>query len=222
MNKYNYGYGYSYGSNLFSPANLPNLVAWYRFNTGITVTGAGVSTWADQSGNSNDLLQTTDSHRPSEEADGSILFDGVDNHLEATFTFDAPMTIFILAKIITWTRNDLVFVGVAGAGAGLLEHFNSPEIKKTGGVASNANSDWTLDTYAAVTTVVNDTDSFTKVDNNASVGGGSGGSDMNGFVLGADDDGTNAANIEAKEAILYSGELSSVNIDLVITYLLSI
>ena len=59
----------------FAPDDLDNLVAWYQFNIGITVTGAGVSTWADQSGNGNDLLQSTDADRPSHESDGTILFE---------------------------------------------------------------------------------------------------------------------------------------------------
>lgn len=38
--------------------------AWFRADTGVTVTGQGVSTWADQSGNGRDLLQGTDASRP--------------------------------------------------------------------------------------------------------------------------------------------------------------
>ena len=49
---------------LFSPSDLAGLVAWYQLGTGITNTGAGVSKWADQSGNGRDLLQATDANRP--------------------------------------------------------------------------------------------------------------------------------------------------------------
>lgn len=49
---------------LFSPSDFAGLVAWYQLGTGITNTGAGVSKWADQSGNGNDLLQATDTNRP--------------------------------------------------------------------------------------------------------------------------------------------------------------
>ncbi len=38
--------------------------AWFRANTGITVTGLGVSQWDDQSGNARHLLQGTDANRP--------------------------------------------------------------------------------------------------------------------------------------------------------------
>lgn len=38
--------------------------AWYRADTGVTVTGQGASTVADQSGNGRDLLQGTDANRP--------------------------------------------------------------------------------------------------------------------------------------------------------------
>ena len=80
----------------FRPQNLPNLAVWGRFNIGITVVGAGVDTWADQSGNGRDLLQTTDTNRPSKESDGSILFDGVDNTLK---TASLPSFITDLAHL---------------------------------------------------------------------------------------------------------------------------
>lgn len=41
------------------------LRGWWRGDNGITLTGGTVSTWADQSGNGNNLTQTTGSRRPS-------------------------------------------------------------------------------------------------------------------------------------------------------------
>jgi len=45
--------------------DMSDAVAWYRQGQGVTVTGAGVSTWADQSGNGNDLDQASDTSRPA-------------------------------------------------------------------------------------------------------------------------------------------------------------
>lgn len=53
-----------------APLRTPGLVAWYRSDLGITVTGAGVSAWADQSGNGNHAVQGTDALRPPYVASG--------------------------------------------------------------------------------------------------------------------------------------------------------
>ncbi len=49
----------------FLPSQISGLKAWYRFNTGLTVTGSGVSQWDDASGNGNHSLQAADADRPS-------------------------------------------------------------------------------------------------------------------------------------------------------------
>jgi hypothetical protein len=47
----------------FSPADL-NPFLWFRPGVGITVTGSGVSAWANQGSDSNNLVQGTDANRP--------------------------------------------------------------------------------------------------------------------------------------------------------------
>lgn len=53
---------------LYSNAWLPKTVIgnklWLHSDFGITITGLGVSTWADQSGNGNHATQATDAKRP--------------------------------------------------------------------------------------------------------------------------------------------------------------
>lgn len=46
------------------PTTLASLALWLKGDVGVTVTGAGVSTWADQSGNGRDFTQSTDADRP--------------------------------------------------------------------------------------------------------------------------------------------------------------
>ena len=83
------------------PTALPttNLLARYTAGVGITETGLGVSTWADQTANGHDLTQTTDADRPSVAAagDASVFFDGSEsmvipagvslNHQDCTIFF---------------------------------------------------------------------------------------------------------------------------------------
>ncbi len=52
------------GGGGFLPTDLGNLELWLDAEKGITLNGADVSAWADQSGSGNDFDQTTDSKQP--------------------------------------------------------------------------------------------------------------------------------------------------------------
>ena len=51
------------GAAPFTPASLSGLILWLRGDMGITLAGAKVSAWADQSGNGNDFAQGVDADR---------------------------------------------------------------------------------------------------------------------------------------------------------------
>ena len=53
------------GAAPFTPASLSGLILWLRADLGITLAGAKVSAWADQSGNGNDFTQAVDARRPT-------------------------------------------------------------------------------------------------------------------------------------------------------------
>lgn len=53
------------GAAPFTPASLSGLILWLRADMGITLAGAKVSAWADQSGNGNDFTQAVDARRPT-------------------------------------------------------------------------------------------------------------------------------------------------------------
>jgi len=195
----------------FLPSDLANLKAWYQFNTGITVTGAGVSTWADQSGNGNDLLQSTDTNRPSKEANGTILFDGVDNFLRAaSVTLTQPVTIYLIFKQVTWTSADYFYTGTDGTNGLLLQQFYStgdatPDIRMYSGANGPEYRTYALDTYGVTGSVFNTTSSTLFV-NGSSVDTGSVGT-TNGteIILGAANSSAgNAANIQVAEMLVYT------------------
>jgi hypothetical protein len=54
-------FGRTYG---IQPNELPNLAVWLKADSGVTVTGSGVSQWNDLSGNGRHFTQSTDSKRP--------------------------------------------------------------------------------------------------------------------------------------------------------------
>ncbi len=49
----------------WTPAQLPNLVAWFRSDMGITQSGGTVSAWADLSGNGHNVSQSNSSYQPT-------------------------------------------------------------------------------------------------------------------------------------------------------------
>jgi hypothetical protein len=188
--------------------------AWFRFNTGITVVGAGVDTWADQSGNSRDLRQTTDTNRPTKEADGAITFDGSDNYLAtAGFTLNQPTTIYLLGKQITWTAGDRVFDGNAGNSGGFLQNDDggyvgaSPYVQAYAGSYLRSSATgldaWTLNTYAVICIVFNGASSLIQINAGSALTGNAGAANMGGLKLGAAGGVSQFSNIQTKEMILF-------------------
>jgi hypothetical protein len=206
----------------FLPSNLTGLELWTRFNSGITVTGSGVSQWDDVSGNDNHLLQAADAARPSKEADGSILFDGIAHFLKAdAFTLVQPETIYILFKQVTWTGSDRIFDGNL-INTGTLQQFGvTPQLRLFAGSAFGSES-LTIDTYGVVTSVFNSTSSVLQINNDTPATGDVGVSNMGGFALGVSGGSTQHSNIQVKEALIYSEAHDATQRAQVINYLQSI
>jgi hypothetical protein len=94
------------GAATFTPVALSGCVLWLRSDLGITLNGADVSAWADQSGTAVSLAQATASKQPlynATDADfggaPSVAFTSADSHTlesSATITY-GPHTIFLVA-----------------------------------------------------------------------------------------------------------------------------
>ena len=187
------------------PTSLGGLVAWYQFNTGITVTGAGVSVWTDQSGNSNHLLQATDTNRPAKQSDGSILFDGVDNYLKTVaFTLNQPTTVYFLGKQVTWTTSDKLIDGDSYQVAAINQTGSSPGLRIIAGLEAAANDNLALDTYGVISAVFDGASSLLQIDNTTPTTGDAGTSNAGGITLGAAGNNLQFAHTQIKEVVIYS------------------
>lgn len=208
----------------FLPSDLGNFEAWYRFNVGITVIGAGVDTWADQSGNGNDLVQPTDSFRPSEESDGSILFDGVDNQLFVSggFTLVQPETIYVLFKAVSWTSQDCLYDGASLNTGRFRQTTAEAEMRLFAGAALVMSPQVAVGTYHIVSAVIDGASSVLQTNNETPITGNLGSSDMSGFRLGASGDGNQPGNYQVKEVAIYSVAHDADTRTQVIDYLLGL
>ena len=212
--------GMSFGSGAFSPSDLTGLKLWTKFNSGITVTGAGVSQWDDVSGEGNHLKQGTDTNRPSKEGDGSILFDGVDNFLKAdAFTLVQPETIYILGKQVTWSSGARIFDGDSVLSGLLYQTSGPPNVVLYAGTGLASNSDLIIDTYSTIAAIINGASSSLKINNETETTGDAGINDMGGFTLGAAGGLTLFSNIQIKECLIYSTPHDAATRAKVIAYL---
>lgn len=202
--------------------------AWHRFNTGITVTGAGVSQWDDASGNARHLLQATDARRPAKQAGGEITFNGTSHFLASavdSYALSQPITIYGLMKHITWTSSDILFGnGAAGAAAMILRQLagTTPQVFLYAGTAnSNANGTLALDTYAAIAAVFNGASSVIHVNGQTATGAAStiGTNGMTRFCLGAEAFPFSWSNIEVKEILIYAAAHDATQRQTVFDYL---
>ncbi len=211
------------GSGGFLPSSLPNLELWTKFNSGITVTGSGVSQWDDQSGNSNHLKQATDADRPSKESDGSILTDGISQFLKAdAFTLVQPETIYILGKQVAW-GNNWIFDGNTLNSGVLFQQTATPQVSIYAGTAVAQNTDWAVGVYEALAAIFNGASSSFKVGSNAETTGNASANNMGGFTLGTKGDASASfSNIQIKEVLIYSEAHDAATRSQIIGYLQSI
>lgn len=194
--------------------------AYFKFNTGIIVTGSGVSQWSDQSGNGRHLLQGTDAARPALQADGSILFDGVAQFLKCgAFTLNQPETVYVRGKHATWTINERIFDGNTSASGFLFQSTSTPGLAVSSGSASSVLNDLALGAYGTVCALFNGASSIFRA-NNSETSGNFGAANMSGFTLGSN--GTGAAlfsNIQIKEVAIFAAAHDAATRAAVIAYL---
>jgi hypothetical protein len=92
------------GATQFLPTQLSGLVLWLRADLGVTI-GTGVSSWADQSGNGNNVTQGTGAKQPTFVASGGAnntpYVQGVKasaTSLGGTFTWAQPAELFAVMQ----------------------------------------------------------------------------------------------------------------------------
>jgi hypothetical protein len=170
-----------------------------RWTSGTTFTAATGETWT---------INSTGS-KPAQIVDRpSLLFDGAAHFMKCNaFTLNQPETIYLVAKQVTWTRNDEIFDGNADGFAGALVQYDlaSPKLSLFAGTALSAeNTNLALGSNGVICAVFNGASSSLQINNTTATSGSIGTQNMSGFTLGAARDNTAHSNIQAYEALIYN------------------
>lgn len=179
----------------FSPMAITDLIAWYDAAKGITLNGADVSQWDDQSGNGNDLSQGTAADQPlfnSSDANfnnqPSLTFDGVSEWINrVTFnggSISQPNTLFLVYKLADLVGSQISLDGGASGTRNALESIGSNFSMIAGGSSQTV---FTSDTNTHVLAALfNQASSIAWIDGTPSPAPATPGSNvMNGLSLGA-------------------------------------
>jgi hypothetical protein len=144
------------GAEITPKAILGSLAWWYRADLGVTI-GAGVSAWADQSGNGVNLTQATGGLQPAFLASAvngkpAIQGDGVDDLLAATWARVAPSSqpfyIWLVCQQPDWTAALRTFISDFVATGFFYNQNNvTPQLTSFNAINSSNNGAATLGSY---------------------------------------------------------------------------
>lgn len=177
-----------------------------------------VSRWNDFSGNNNHLIQATNSKRPgyrTSQVNGkpAIVFDGVDDVLQASFTLNQPATYLFIVNQITWTINKALMDGYSGEQEVFQGSAATPQIALYAGTSAAVNTNLTVGTYALVIATFNGASSELQVNNTTATTGNAGAQNPGGLTLGGHYTGSSfCANAGFGECLVYNKVLSATEI----------
>ncbi len=146
------------------PQQETDLLAWYRSDAGVTQSAGAISSWADQSGNSNDATQSTAAQKPtlvSGAVHSSILpsvsFDGTNDNLSMPTDFSdltAGASVFVVLKptSTSGTRTPITVGNSANADALIVQTNNTDTTlvaynNTTSSSVSTSNNPITVNSY---------------------------------------------------------------------------
>lgn len=200
----------------FKPSQIAGLELWLDANkiTGLD-DGDPLTTWSDQSGNGNDVTQSTSAKKPTYKTSiingrSIVRFDGTDDYLKASaFTLVQPEHLFIVLKVLGGSTNDVIHDGntldrMVGQQRSAVKNYNQ--------YAGNFGAVVTLgDDFRIINSLFNGASSNVSLDGGSDNTGDVGSNDAAGFSLGANGNEAAHSQIDVAEFLIYSVELSITN-----------
>mgnify|MGYP007005598344 CR=1 FL=1 len=212
------------GSRLWAPGSLLP-AAWYDVSdvatlfkdtagtTPVTADGDAVARVNDKSGNGYNLLQATASKRPIYKISGGyswLLFDGVDDYLQASFTLAQPYTRIGGVRRLSYSSSSRLFESATAFQGGL--YLSGTDILSMYAGAALSNFSSVLNADEVVTEVWNGASSKLAINNGAYATGNAGTQAPGGFTVGSAGHGYANSNIRWYGSIIASGVMSDANV----------
>lgn len=201
---------------------LSGLIARYRADLGVTLSGSTVSKWADQSGNGRDLTEAT--NQPLWVASlvngmPAIRFDGSNDKLvSAAFSIAAPQTMVMVAKLLG-SFGVVASLGNASGPDLFINGTGKLQLEKSG----TSGTDNTVGTgYFAMVAVADASASTFQINNGASTSVINISGTAVEVALGGRSGGGSFGNIEIAEFIALSGDIGANDLAALLAYLKSV
>lgn len=178
----------------FNPATYDNhTIALYDGDLGLTT-----STWEDQIASYDFTLVNTPTVVDNAiNGHDALRFNGTDEDgSTASMSLNQPCTYYLVVKQITWTANDYIIGGTAGAFATSINQFTLTPRLQFASTVSLTNDNFTVDTYKILTAVGNGANSILQTNQTAASTGDIGTTSPTGIIIGDRPSGSRNGNIE--------------------------
>lgn len=163
---------------------------WFQDTAGTTPASNNadpIARWNDQTANANHLLQATAGNRMSlltNDLNGYAVVNGAaGKSLAKAFTLNQPYTLMLVMAQTAWSNNQILLANSAGGAPFLFQSSATPQLRYNAGASSNLFS-LTLNTYYALTLIVNGASSVIRVNGTQITSGNYGASNPGGTWLG--------------------------------------
>lgn len=197
------------------PWTFPFITEYWDGNSGITVTGQGVSSWVPVKG-TNALTQGTDGARPTYSA-GVLTFNGTDESLQATFNVPSASTVFLAVNQISWTGNDTLWSSTGGATEddwNIFQNSATPQIALFAGSTAASNGGLAVGAYGILVATFNGASSSLQINLGTPTTGDPGAISGTGISVGTNGNATTGwANIALKGCGYSSSALTASQIE---------
>lgn len=131
----------------------------------------------------NNVIQKTASYQPSYSSISGITFDGIDNRMSASFTFNQPQTLYMVMNPLVYSSTHAFIDGI-NQDSMEIECSATPNKIIAYGGASSGDVDITFGQFHIIRAVFNGANSKIIIDNNTPVTGNFGTSAAGGITLG--------------------------------------
>jgi hypothetical protein len=182
------------------------LAAWYRTDAISGKDGDAIGQWDDLSGNARHLLQANGAKQPLLKrgmlnGQPVVRFDGVDDFIQASFTFAQPYEFWVVGRLLTQTSNHVLLTGANNL-QGQFDYSGGTNMQAYAGTALLGSAS-PVATAHVFNVRFNGASSHVRVDGKTTVTGNAGTGAPNGVTLGAHPGGAlGLANTEVAEVIV--------------------